>query len=178
MSAIGTKRTSLRNDDVHEVRVLALDGLRASAAFVAVHEVIYAVVRRMKDIRRASGHLEEQAILPPCRRNLAPCWGQVQAVPHRREWLTSQAMTPLGLNDQQLKTVLDVAGFVPRRLRRKFLKDIAAQLSVVPGTKKILSTLRDSDVERAIGDVLVNLDRVERPRSDQWDMRSNPLASA
>ncbi len=37
-----------------------------------------------------------------------------------------------------------------------------AQLPVVPGTKKILSTLRDSDVERAIGDVLVNLDRVEQ----------------
>ena len=84
---------------------------------------------------------------------------------------------PRSLSDQQLKTVLDVAGFVPRRLRRKFLKDIAAQLPVVPGTKKFLSTLRDSDVERAIGDVLVNLDRVERPR-DQWDMRSNPLASA
>ena len=46
-------------------------------------------------------------------------------------------MTPLALTDQQLKTVLDVAGFVPRRLRRKFLKDIAAQLPVVPGTKKI-----------------------------------------
>ena len=87
-------------------------------------------------------------------------------------------MTPRSLSDQQLKTILDVAGFVPRRLRRKFLKDIAAQLPVVPGTKKILSTLRDSDVERAIGDVLVNLDRVERARSDQWDMRSNPLASA
>ena len=67
-------------------------------------------------------------------------------------------MTPLALTDQQLKTVLEVAGFVPRRLRRKFLKDIAAQLPVVPGTKKYLSTLRDSDVERAIGDVLVNLD--------------------
>ena len=75
-------------------------------------------------------------------------------------------MTPLGLTDQQLKTVLDVAGFVPRRLRRKFLKDIAAQLPVVPGTKKYLSTLRDSDVERAIGDVLVNLDRVESVRSE------------
>ena len=73
-------------------------------------------------------------------------------------------MTPLVLTDQQLKTVLDVAGFVPRRLRRKFLKDIAAQLPVVPGTKKNLSTLRDSDVERAIGDVLVNLDRVESGR--------------
>ena len=73
-------------------------------------------------------------------------------------------MTPRSLSDQQLKTVLDVAGFVPRRLRRKFLKDIAAQLPVVPGTKKILSTLRDSDVERAIGDVLVNLDRVESGR--------------
>ena len=85
---------------------------------------------------------------------------------------------PRSLSDQQLKMVLDVAGFVPRRLRRKFLKDIAAQLPVVPGTKKSLSTLRDSDVERAISDVLVNLDRIERPRSDQWDMRSNPLASA
>ena len=72
---------------------------------------------------------------------------------------------PRSLSDQQLKTVLDVAGFVPRRLRRKFLKDMT-QLPVVPGTKKILSTLRDSDVERAIGDVLVNLDRVESVRSE------------
>ena len=70
-------------------------------------------------------------------------------------------MTPLALTDQQLKTVLDDAGFVPRRLRRK---DMAAQLPVVPGTKKTLSTLRDSDVERAISDVLVNLDRVESGR--------------
>ena len=38
--------TSGRNDDVDEVRVLAIDGLRASAAFVAGHEMIYAVVRR------------------------------------------------------------------------------------------------------------------------------------
>ena len=53
---------------------------------------------------------------------------------------------------------------MPRRLRRKFLKDIAAQLPVVPGTKKSLSTLRDSDVKRAIGDVLVNLDTVETAR--------------
>ena len=73
-------------------------------------------------------------------------------------------MTPLVLTDQQLKTVLDVAGFVPRRLRRKFLKDIAAQLPVVPGTKKTLSTLRDSDVDRAISDVLVNLDATERSK--------------
>ena len=76
--------------------------------------------------------------------------------------LASRAMTPPALTDQQLKTVLDVAGFVPRRLRRKFLKDIAAQLPVVPGTKKTLSTLRDSDVERAISDVLVNLDATEK----------------
>ena len=80
--------------------------------------------------------------------------------------LASLAMTPLGLTDQQLKTVLDVAGFLPRRLRRKFLKDIAAQLPVVPGTKKSLSTLRDSDVERAIGDVLVNLDATERSKEE------------
>ena len=73
-------------------------------------------------------------------------------------------MTPLALTDQQLKTVLDVAGFVPRRLRRKFLKDIAAQLPVVPGIKKTLSTLRDSDVKRAIGDVLVDLDATERSK--------------
>ena len=73
-------------------------------------------------------------------------------------------MTPLTLTDQQLKTVLDVAGFVPRRLRRKFLKDIAAQLPVVPEVKKPLSTLRDSDVERAIGDVLVNLEATERSK--------------
>ena len=32
--------------------------------------------------------------------------------------------------------------------------------------KKTLSTLRDSDVERAIGDVLANLDRVESVRSE------------
>ena len=73
-------------------------------------------------------------------------------------------MTPRSLSDQQLKTILDVAGFVPRRLRRKFLKDIAAQLPVVPGTKKYLSTLRDSDVERAISDVLADLDRIESAR--------------
>jgi hypothetical protein len=73
-------------------------------------------------------------------------------------------MIPPALTDQQLKTVLDVPGFVPRRLRRKFLKDIAAQLPVVPGTKKPLSTLRDSDVERAIGEVLVNLDATERSK--------------
>ena len=89
-------------------------------------------------------------------------WGGLS--PTGAAGLTSRAVTPLALTDQQLKTVLDVAGFVPRRLRRKFLKDIAAQLPVVPGTKKILSTLRDSDVERAIGDVLVNLDRVESGR--------------
>ena len=78
--------------------------------------------------------------------------------------LASWAMTPLALTHQQLKTVLDVAGFVPRRLRRKFLKDIAAQLPVVPGTKKSLSTLRDSDVERAISDVLAKLDGIESAR--------------
>ena len=85
-------------------------------------------------------------------------------IPDRGGWPSLRAMTPLALTDQQLKTVLDVAGFLPRRLRRKFLKDIAVQLPVVPGTKKSLSTLRDSDVERAIGDVLVNLDRVESGR--------------
>ena len=87
-------------------------------------------------------------------------------------------MTPRSLSDQQLKTVLDVAGFVPRRLRRKFLKDIAAQLPVVPGTKKYLSTLRDSDVERAIGDVLVNLDRGREcaPRAPPRALREGPGA--
>ena len=44
-------------------------------------------------------------------------------------------MIPPALADDQLKAVLDYAGFVPRRLRRKFLKDIAAQLPVAPGTK-------------------------------------------
>ena len=73
-------------------------------------------------------------------------------------------MTPLALTDQQLKAVLDVAGFLPRRLRRKYLKDIAAQLPVVLGIKKTLSTLRDSDVERAISDVLADLDRIESAR--------------
>ena len=43
-------------------------------------------------------------------------------------------------------------------------RDMAARLPVVPGTKKTLSTLRDSDVERAIGDVLADLDRVESGR--------------
>ena len=41
--------TTGRHGYVHEVRVLALDGPRASAAFVAVHGMIYAV-GRMKDI--------------------------------------------------------------------------------------------------------------------------------
>ena len=56
--------TTGRHGYVHEVRVLALDGPRASAAFVAVHGMIYAV-GRMKDIHRASRHLEEQTIPPP-----------------------------------------------------------------------------------------------------------------
>ena len=73
-------------------------------------------------------------------------------------------MTPLALSDQQLKAVLDVAGFLPRRLRRKYLKDVAVQLPVVFGIKKTLSTLRDSDVERAISDVLADLDRIESAR--------------
>ena len=88
-------------------------------------------------------------------------WGGLS--PTDAAGLASRAMTPLALTDQQLKTVLDDVGFVPRRLRRKFLKDIAAQLPVVPGTKKSLSTLRDSDVERAIGDVLV--DQIRESRS-------------
>ena len=46
------------------------------------------------------------------------------------------SMTPLTLTDQQLKAVLDVAGFLPRRLRRKYLKDVAVQLPVVFGVKK------------------------------------------
>jgi hypothetical protein len=74
------------------------------------------------------------------------------------------SMTPLTLTDQQLKAVLDVAGFLPRRLRRKYLKDVAVQLPVVFGVKKTLSTLRDSDVERAISDVLADLDRIESAR--------------
>ena len=73
-------------------------------------------------------------------------------------------MTPSSLSDQQLKAVLDVAGFLPRRLRRKYLKDVAVQLPVVFGVKKTLSTLRDSDVERAISDVLADLDRIESAR--------------
>ena len=73
-------------------------------------------------------------------------------------------MTPLTLTDQQLKAVLDVAGFLPRRLRRKYIKDVAVQLPVLSGVKKTLSTLRDSDVERAISDVLADLDRIESAR--------------
>ena len=49
-----------------------------------------------------------------------------RAVPDRGSWPSLLALT-----DQQLKTVLDVAGFLPRRLRRKYLKDIAARLPVV-----------------------------------------------
>ena len=75
-------------------------------------------------------------------------------------------MTPLTITDQQLKAVLDVAGFLPRRLRRKYLKDVAVQLPVVFGVKKTLRTLRDSDVERAISDVLVNLDATERSKKE------------
>ena len=38
-------------------------------------------------------------------------------------------MIPPALTDDKLKAVLDYAGFVPRRLRRDFLKTIARQLA-------------------------------------------------
>ena len=76
-------------------------------------------------------------------------------------------MTPLGLTDQQLKTVLDVAGFLPARPPQEISEGHRGAASRRAwGTKKYLSTVRDSDVERAIGDVLVNLDATERSKKE------------
>ena len=61
-------------------------------------------------------------------------------------------MTPLGLTDDQLKVVLDYAGFVPRRLRKEYLKEVAAKLSV------------DGDGGRAVNGALSKLDEVERAK--------------
>ena len=61
-------------------------------------------------------------------------------------------MIPPALTDDQLKVVLDYAGFVPRRLRRDFLKTIARRLA------------GDPDVERAISDALARLDVTEESK--------------
>ena len=58
-------------------------------------------------------------------------------------------MIPPALAKDQLKVVLDYAGFVPRRLRRDFLRTVARQLA------------GDVKVERAIGDALARLDATE-----------------
>jgi hypothetical protein len=58
-------------------------------------------------------------------------------------------MIPPALAKDQLKVVLDYAGFVPRRLRRDFLRTVARQLA------------GDVKVERAIGDALARLDAGE-----------------
>ena len=62
------------------------------------------------------------------------------------------AMIPLPLSDDQLKVVIDYAGFVPRRLRRQYLKEVAAKLYF------------DRDVERAVDGALEKLDEVERSK--------------
>ena len=63
-------------------------------------------------------------------------------------------MIPPALAKDQLKVVLDYAGFVPRRLRRDFLKTIARQLA------------GDADVERAISDALARLDAAEESKKE------------
>ena len=60
-------------------------------------------------------------------------------------------MIPPALAKDQLKVVLDYAGFVPRRLRRDFLRTVARQLA------------GDVKVERAISDALARLDEAESP---------------
>ena len=62
------------------------------------------------------------------------------------------AMIPLPLSDDQLKVVIDYAGFVPRRLRRPYLKEVAAKLYF------------DRDVERVVDGALEKLDEVERSK--------------
>ena len=63
-------------------------------------------------------------------------------------------MIPPAITDDKLKAVLDYAGFVPRRLRRDFLKTIARQLA------------GDADVERAISDALARLDAAEESKKE------------
>ena len=62
-------------------------------------------------------------------------------------------MIPPALAKDQLKVVLDYAGFVPRRLRREFLSAVARQLA------------DDVDVERAISDALTRLDATEESKN-------------
>ena len=64
-------------------------------------------------------------------------------------------MIPPALTDDKLKAVLDYAGFVPRRLRRDFLKTIAEQ-----------QLAGDADVERAISDALARLDVAEELKKE------------
>ena len=69
-------------------------------------------------------------------------------------------MIPPALTDDKLKAVLDYAGFVPRRLRRDFLKTIARQLA------------GDADVERAISGALARLDATEESKKNNSDCRA------
>jgi hypothetical protein len=59
-------------------------------------------------------------------------------------------MTPVSFSDDQLETVLTVAKVVPPRLRRKYLREVAARLSA------------DGDVERAVNAALTTLDESEK----------------
>ena len=61
-------------------------------------------------------------------------------------------MIPLPLSDDQLKVVIDYAGFVPRRLRGQYLKEVAAKLYF------------DRDVEQVVDGALEKLDEVERSK--------------
>ena len=60
---------------------------------------------------------------------------------------------PARPRQRPLKVVLDYSGFVPRRLRRDFLKTVARQLA------------GDVDVERAISDALARLDATEESKN-------------
>ena len=78
-------------------------------------------------------------------------------------------MIPPALAKDQLKVVLDYSGFVPRRLRRKFLKDIAAQLPVAPGhRRRAREPRRDREIESFPGKKL--------NRAKQKDRQHNHLS--
>ena len=55
-------------------------------------------------------------------------------------------MTPLALDDSQLKVLIDCASVVPVELRDKYLKNVAKWL---PG----------ADIEKVVSNVLAKLDR-------------------
>jgi len=58
-------------------------------------------------------------------------------------------MTPLALDDSQLKVLIDCASVVPVQLRDKYLKNVAKRL---PG----------ADIEKVVSNVLAKLDGIER----------------